>query len=79
MVCLSNIDARNLGNFQLIWQVYHVGDFNDKLGVDDKKGDNPIPNIYFQEAVETWKLIDLPIYCYPYTWELKEIRELILG
>ncbi|XVF61958.1 hypothetical protein PTKIN_Ptkin08bG0177100 [Pterospermum kingtungense] len=60
-----------------------IGDFNDKLYLDDKKGGVPQPEWLlrgFQEAVTDYDLCDLPLHGYPFTWahskgSLQEVKE----
>ncbi|XP_019171082.1 PREDICTED: uncharacterized protein LOC109166644 [Ipomoea nil] len=58
------------GRSNLLWVV--IGDFNDLLYQNEKRGGNPHPNSllhYFGEAIEDCGLAQLPMNGYPYTWE----------
>jgi hypothetical protein len=53
----------------LSWCV--IGDFNDLLSQDDKRGLLPHPNwlcMGFRSAVNDCDLTDIPINGYPFTW-----------
>lgn len=52
-----------------------MGDFNDVLEEDEKRGGKPQPNWLingFREAVESSGLKDMGFEGYQYTWEAKE-------
>ncbi|MCI09107.1 endonuclease/exonuclease/phosphatase family protein, partial [Trifolium medium] len=54
---------------QLPWCI--IGDFNDLLSQDDKKGIHPHPNWLcsgFRQAVNDCDLSDIHLQGYPYTW-----------
>ncbi|XP_019156322.1 PREDICTED: uncharacterized protein LOC109153039 [Ipomoea nil] len=58
------------GSSNLPWVV--IGDFNDLLYQNEKRGGNPHPNSLlcgFGEAIEDCGLAQLPMVGYPYTWE----------
>jgi hypothetical protein len=49
-----------------------IGDFNDLLQLEDKKGDNPhLLSLLqgFRNIVEDCNLIDISLMGYPFTWE----------
>ncbi|XP_058745871.1 uncharacterized protein LOC131618721 [Vicia villosa] len=48
-----------------------MGDFNDLLFQDDKRGPHPYPNwlcVGFQEVMGECDLIDIPLEGHPFTW-----------
>ncbi|PNX92542.1 ribonuclease H [Trifolium pratense] len=61
---------RELGNMSLLpWCI--IGDFNDLLSHEDKKGIHPHPNwlcMGFREAISDYDLSDIPLEGHPFTW-----------
>ncbi|XP_030479434.1 uncharacterized protein LOC115696684 [Cannabis sativa] len=58
------------GESNLPWCI--IGDFNNILSNEDKKGGRPYPSSLltgFQDTVNDCNLIDLELKGYPYTWE----------
>ncbi|CAJ2637965.1 unnamed protein product [Trifolium pratense] len=48
-----------------------IGDFNDLLSQEDKKGIHPHPNwlcMVFRQAINDCNLIDIPLAGHPFTW-----------
>lgn len=63
---------------QLPWVVLVIGDFNDLLCAEEKKGRIPHPEWLirgFRETVESYSLRDFPFAGHQYTWEKSRGKE----
>ncbi|XP_058762616.1 uncharacterized protein LOC131636004 [Vicia villosa] len=60
-------DVRNMSNMP--WCI--IGDFNDLLSQEDKRGIHPHPNwlcSVFRQAISDCDLVDSPLICCQFTW-----------